>query len=103
MYYKRKNSESNYEDDLGNLNNKIDIIYSLLDDILQDRNDLLVLFNSRINYNIKDENTFNDDIYVDSDGRYKPIFTCTVVSHIYTYDRAQNIINFVQPLQKLIV
>ena len=28
---------------------------------------------------------------------------CTVVSHIYTYDRAQNILNFVQPLQKLIV
>ena len=27
----------------------------------------------------------------------------TVVSHIYTYDRAQNILNFVQPLQKLIL
>ena len=26
----------------------------------------------------------------------------TVVSHIYTYDRAQIILNFVQPLQKLI-
>ena len=25
----------------------------------------------------------------------------TVVSHIYTYDRAQNILNFVQPLQNL--
>ena len=29
--------------------------------------------------------------------------TCTVVSHIYTYDRAQNILNFVQQLQKLIL
>ena len=28
---------------------------------------------------------------------------CTVVSHIYTYDRAQNILNFVQPLQNLIL
>ena len=27
----------------------------------------------------------------------------TVVSHIYTYDRAQNILNYVQPLQKLIL
>ena len=27
----------------------------------------------------------------------------TVVSHIYTYDRAQNILNFVQQLQKLIL
>ena len=27
----------------------------------------------------------------------------TVVSHIYTYDRAQNILIFVQPLQKLIL
>ena len=27
----------------------------------------------------------------------------TVVSHIYTYDRAQNILNFVRPLQNLIL
>ena len=32
---------------------------------------------------------------------YKPAHT--VVSHIYTYDRAQNILNFVQPLQNLIL
>ena len=30
-----------------------------------------------------------------------PIYT--VVSHIYTYDRAQNVLNFVQPLQNLIL
>ena len=30
-------------------------------------------------------------------------YSHTVVSHIYTYDRAQNILNFVQPLQKLIL
>ena len=34
--------------------------------------------------------------YTDSD-------ETTVVSHIYTYDRAQNILNFVQQLQKLIL
>ena len=33
-------------------------------------------------------------VYMDTD---------TVVSHIYTYDRAQNILNFVQPLQNLML
>ena len=67
MYYYRKSSKDNYEDDITNLNNKIDIIYSLLDNIIQDRNDLLVLFNFRINGNIPNENIFHDDIYVDAD------------------------------------
>ena len=34
---------------------------------------------------------------------YTSAKACTVVSHIYTYDRAQNILNFVQPLQNLIL
>ena len=51
MYYYRNNSKDNYEDDIRNLNNKIDIIYSLLENITKDRNDLLILFNSRINHN----------------------------------------------------
>ena len=63
----RKPNKENYEDDIRNLNNKIDIIYTSLENIIQDRNDLLVLFNSRINDNISDENIFNDDIYVDAD------------------------------------
>ena len=29
--------------------------------------------------------------------------TYTVVTHIHTYDHAQNILNFVQPLQNLIL
>ena len=86
MYYYRKNSKYNYEDDIRNLNNKIDIIYSLLDNIIQDRNDLLALFNSRINDIIPDENIFNDDTYVDRDGRYKLIFTRkSGSSDIYKY------------------
>ena len=48
-YYYRKSAESNNKDDIRNLNNKIDIIYSLLENTIQDRNDLLQLFNSRIN------------------------------------------------------
>ena len=68
------------------MNNKIDIIYSLLENVTKDRNDLLILLNSRISTNIPDENIFNDDIYVDSDGRFKLIFTCeSKPSDIYKY------------------
>ena len=85
-YYYRKSNKDNYENDIRNLNNKIDIIYSLLENTIQDRNDLLQLFNSRINYNTPDENKFHDDIKVDSDNRYKLIFTCkSKSSDIYKY------------------
>ena len=68
------------------MNNKIDIIYSLLENISKDRDDLLILFNSRINYNIPDENIFNDNIKVDTDNKYKLIFTCKAESSdIYKY------------------
>ena len=86
MYYYRKSTKNDYEDDIRNLNNKIDIIYSLLENITKDRNDLLILFNSRINTNIPDENIFHDDVYVDSDNRFKLIFTCkSRSSDIYKY------------------
>ena len=86
MYYYRRSNKNDYEDDIRNLNNKIDIIYSLLENITKDRNDLLILFNSRINTNIPDENIFNDNIHVDADDRYKLIFTCkSKPSDIYKY------------------
>ena len=86
MYYYRESTKNNYQDDIRNLNNKIDIVYTSLENIIQDRNDLLVLFNSRINDNIPNENIFNDDIEVDSDGRFKLIFTCkSQPSDIYKY------------------
>ena len=86
MYYYRKSTKDNYEDDIRSLNNKIDIIYSLLENITKDRNDLLILFNSRINTNIPDESIFHDDVYVDSDNRFKLIFTCkSKSSNIYKY------------------
>ena len=85
-YYYRKPNKDNYEDDLRNLNNKIDIVYTSLENIIQDRNDLLQLFNSRINANISDENIFHNDVYVDSDNRFKLIFTCkSEPSDIYKY------------------
>ena len=79
-YYYRKPNKDNYEDDIRNLNNKIDIIYTSLENVIQDRNDLLVLFNSRINNDIPNKNIFNDDMYVDGDDRYKLVFTCESLS-----------------------
>ena len=75
-YYYRKQNKDNYEDDIRNLNNKIDIVYTSLENIIQDRNDLLQLFNSRINDNIPNENIFHENIDVDSDNRFKLTFIC---------------------------
>ena len=84
-YYRRPNKDD-YEDDIKNLNNKIDILYTSLGNIIEERNDLLHLFNSRINNNMQDENIFNDDIKMNSDGRFKLIFTCKLKpSDIYKY------------------
>ena len=86
MYYYWGSNKNDYEDDIRDLNNKIDIVYSLLENVTKDRNDLLVLFNSRINDNIPNENIFNEDIYVNSDGRFKLIFKCkSEPSDIYKY------------------
>ena len=68
------------------MNNKINIVYTSLENIIQNRNDLLQLFNSRINDNIPNENIFHDDIDVDADNRFKLIFTCkSQPSDIYKY------------------
>ena len=86
MYYYRESTKDNYEDDIRNLNNKIDIVYTSLENIIQHRNDLLVLFNSRINSNIPNENIFHENIDVDADNRFKLIFTCkSQPSDIYKY------------------
>ena len=86
MYYYRGSNKNDYGDDIRNLNNKIDIVYSLLENVTKDRNDLLILFNSRINDNIPNENIFHDDIDVDADNRFKLIFTCkSQPSDIYKY------------------
>ena len=86
MNYYRKSNKDNYDDDIKNLNTKIDIIYTSLGNIIEERNDLLNLFNSRINDNIPDENIFNDDMKVDADDRFKLIFICkSKPSNIYKY------------------
>ena len=44
------------------------------------------MFNSRINHNVRNENIFHNDVYVDSDGRFKLIFTSkSEPSVIYKY------------------
>ena len=86
MNYYRKLNKDNFEDDIKDLNNKIDTIYTSLENIFDERNNLLQLFNSRINDNIPEENILNDDIKVDSDGKFKLIFTCKLKpSEIYKY------------------
>ena len=55
-YYYRKPNKDNYEDDIKNLDNKIDIIYTSLGNIIEERNNLLQLFNFRIYDNISNEN-----------------------------------------------
>ena len=86
MYYYRESTKDNYEDDIRNLNNKIDIVYTSLENIIQDRNDLLRLFNFRINDNIPNENIFLENIDVDADNGFKLIFTCkSQPSDIYKY------------------
>ena len=86
MNYYRKSNKDNFEDDIKNLNTKINIIYTLLGNIIEERNDLLKLFNSRINDNIPNENIFNDDIKADADNRFKLIFICkSEPSDIYKY------------------
>ena len=85
-YYYRKPNKENYEDEIRNLNNKIDIVYTSLENIIEERNDLLQLFNSRINDNIPNENIFHANIGADADNRFKLIFTFkSEPSDIYKY------------------
>ena len=48
-YYYKKPYKDNYEDDIRNLNNKIDIVYTSLENIIEEKNYSLHLFNYRIN------------------------------------------------------
>ena len=85
-YYYRKPNKDNYEDDIRNLDNKIDIVYTSLENIIEEKNDLLQLFNSRMNDNIPNENIFHENIDDDADNRFKLIFTCnSQPSDIYKY------------------
>ena len=84
MNYYRKSNKDNKEE-IKNLNNKIDIVYNLFENNIEERNDLLILFNSRINNNIPDKNILNKNIKV-IDNKYNIIFTCkSIIGDIYKY------------------
>ena len=84
MNYYGTSSENKYKEEIRNLNNKIDIVYNLLDNTIEERNDLLILFNSRIN-DVPDENILNENIIVVND-KYNQIFTCkSIIGDIYKY------------------
>ena len=85
MNYYRTSSENNNKEEIRNLNNKIDIVYNLLENNIEERNDLLILFNSRINNNIPDENILNENIKV-ANNKYNLIFICkSKIGDIYKY------------------
>ena len=71
-YYYRKSNKDNFQEDIKDLNNKIDTIYTSFSNIIEERNNLLQIFNSRI----PNENIFDKDIKVNSDGKFKLIYTC---------------------------
>ena len=103
------------EGDISSNLGKINTNKSNIDEIKSDLSN--IDFNSNNKYSI--ENFFNYNIKIENNyilSKDKPDFSIskytleddfkkdgTVVSHIYTYDRAQNILNFEQPLQKLIL
>ena len=85
MQYYRTSTSNNNKEDIRLLNN-VSTIYNKLNNYIDERDNLLSLFNNRINQDIPDENIFHDDIKVDADNRYKLIFTCkSKSSDIYKY------------------
>ena len=86
MQYYRTSTSNNNKEDIKLLNNHVSTIYNKLNNYIDERDNLLLLFNNRINQDIPDENIFHYDIKVDADNRYKLIFTCkSKSSDIYKY------------------
>ena len=86
MQYYRTSTSNNNKEDIKLLNSHINTIYNKLNNYIDEIDNLLSLFKNRINLDIPDENIFHDDIKVDTDNRYKLIFTCkSKSSDIYKY------------------
>ena len=73
MQYYRTSTSNNNKEDTKLLNNHMSTIYNKLNNYIDERDNLLSLFNNRINQDIPVENIFHDDIKVDADNRYKLI------------------------------
>ena len=86
MQYYRKSTSNNNREDIKSLNNHVNTIYHKLNNYIDERDNLLSLFNNRINQDIPDENILNENIDVNANGRYKLIFTGkSKPSDIYKY------------------
>ena len=80
MNYYRTSDKDNYKEEITNLNNKIDIIYSSLENIIEERNNLSMLFNTKNN-----ENILNENVKIDNN-KYNLIFTGkSEIGNIYKY------------------
>ena len=74
MHYYRKSTSNNGREDLKLLNNHVNTIYNELNNYIDERDNLLSLFNNKIIDNIPDENILYENIDVDPDNEFKEIF-----------------------------
>ena len=86
MQYYRKSTSNNNRDDIKLLNNHVTTIYNKLSNYIDERDNLLSLFNNRINQDIPDENILYENIDVNPDDKFKEVFLCkSKPSNIYKY------------------
>ena len=86
MQYYRKSTTNNNKEDIKLLNNHVNTIYNKLNNYIDERDNLLSLFNNRINEDIPDENILYENIDVNPDDKFKEIFLCkSKPSNIYKY------------------
>ena len=86
MQYYRTSTSKNNKEDIKLLNNHVTTIYNKLNNYIDERDNLLSIFNNRINQDIPDENTLYENIDVNPDDEFKEIFLCkSKPSNIYKY------------------
>ena len=74
LQYYRTSTSNNNREDIKLLNNHVATIYNKLNNYIDERDNLLSLFNNRINQDIPDENVFYENIDVNPDDEFKEIF-----------------------------
>ena len=82
MQYYRTSTSNNNREDIKLLNNHVTTMYNKLNNYIDQRDNLLSLFNNRINQYISDENILYENI----DDEFKEFFLCkSKPSNIYKY------------------
>ena len=83
MNYCRKSSSNNNKEEIELLNNHVNTIFTKSNNFIEERDDLLLLFNTRINENNKNILYKNIEIEVN---KFKKVFTCqSKIGKIYEY------------------